>query len=64
MKETQIFRNEIQAGWNKFQISRNELQIQILHFPSPDRAFSMGYADPHRLFYFLGRSGLKGATGA
>jgi hypothetical protein len=64
MKEMQIFPKEIQAGWNKFQISRNEIQIQILHFPSLDRALSMGYADPHRLFYVLGRSGLKGATGA
>ena len=30
MKEIQIFRNEIQAGWNKFQIRRNEIQIKSL----------------------------------
>jgi hypothetical protein len=43
----QIFRNEIQAGRNKFQIRRNEIQIQNLGFPSPNRALSMSYADPH-----------------
>ena len=32
MKENQIFRNEIQAGWNKFQIRRNEIQIKIPTF--------------------------------
>jgi hypothetical protein len=32
MKENQIFRKEIQAGWNKFQIRRNEIQTKILTF--------------------------------
>ena len=50
-KEIQTFRKEIQAGWNKFQIRRNEIQIQIIRFPSPYRAFSMAYADPHSIFY-------------
>jgi hypothetical protein len=54
VKETQIFRNEIQAGRNKFQIRRNEIQIQIIAFPSSDRALSERYADP-RLFSFLRR---------
>ena len=31
-KEIQVFRHEIQAEWNKFQIRRNEIQIETLAF--------------------------------
>ncbi len=53
-----IFRKEIQAGGNKFQIRRNEIQTQILHLPSPNRAFSMAHADPHCIFFFYANSDL------
>jgi hypothetical protein len=36
---------------------------QILGFPSPDRAFSMTYADPHGLFISCAASRLKGGHG-
>ena len=32
LKEIQILRKEIQAGWNNFQIRRNEIQIKCLAF--------------------------------
>ena len=51
MKEVQIFWNEIQAGWNRFQAHRNEIQIKRASIPSPNRAFSMTYADPSRGFF-------------
>jgi hypothetical protein len=62
----QVFRNEIQAGRNKFQILQNEIQIQILRFLSPNRALSSGYIDPTPFFSFCAASGLKrhGSAGA
>jgi hypothetical protein len=51
MKEIQIFRKEIQAGGNKFQIRRNEIQIKNPCFPSPKLAFSMTYADPQSILH-------------
>ncbi len=59
-KEIQIFRNEIQAGWNKFQIRRNEIQIKILDFPSPNLAFSRTYADPQSILQLPGSSSRGG----
>jgi hypothetical protein len=39
-------------------------QRKILGFPSPNRALSRTYADPHGLFLFQAVSGLKGAAAA
>jgi hypothetical protein len=63
MKQIQIFQNEIQAKWNKFQIQRNEIQIKNACFPSPNRAFSITYADPQGFFYLAPLCALKEAMG-
>jgi hypothetical protein len=64
MMDFQIHHKEIQIFRNKVQIRRNETQIQNLGFPSPNRALSGGYADPHGLFPFCAASGLKRAAAA
>jgi hypothetical protein len=61
MKDFKIPRKEIQARGNKFQIRRNEIQIQIPQFPLPNPALSRSCADPQGLFSFLGAFRRKGA---
>ena len=57
MKEIQIFRNEIQARWNKFQIRRNEIQIKMPQFLRRIQPFQwLTLTPPH---FLLGRLRLQ-----
>ena len=59
VKEIQIFWKEIQAGRNKFQIRRKEIQIKTPHFLRRIEPFQRLTPTPNRIFSFWSRFPLK-----
>ena len=59
VKEIQIFWKEIQAGRNKFQIRRKEIQIKTPHFLRRIELFQRLTPTPNRIFSFWSRFPLK-----
>jgi hypothetical protein len=54
--------NPAKSGSNLAKPDQNKTK-KMLGFPSPNRALSRGYADPHGLFLFMRRFRLKGGPG-
>ena len=62
VKEIQIFWNEIQAGGNKFQIRRNEIQIKTPQFLRRIEPFQRLTPTPNRILLFGADSGSNAAA--